>query len=111
MDMTTPPRRLPLRWEAPPQPLTKAETFALEWADVTQVLKQRAGQWAVIVEGLSPNSASVLTSKIRRGDVEPFLNDGAGKFEASQYTDPQGRATGSAREVTIYARYAFFERD
>lgn len=103
-------RRLPLRWEAPPQPPTTAELFAATWADVAKMLKDRPGDWAVIDEGLAPTKGSSLASKIRRGDVHPFLNDGNGKYEASQYTKPEGsQSHTSAREVTIYARYVLFE--
>jgi hypothetical protein len=74
--------------------------------DVAAMLPERPGDWAVIIEGLAPTKGSSLASKIRRGDVAPFLNDGNGKFEASQYTT---RDTGVTREVTVYARYAVFE--
>lgn len=102
-------RRLPLRWEAPPQPLTTAELFAAEWLAVAMALRDRPEEWAVIVEGLAPTKASSLSSKIRRGDVTPFLNDGNGKFEASQHTIPEEARTNMAREVTVYARYVTFE--
>jgi hypothetical protein len=89
--------------------LTTAEAFAHEWEDVARMLKGRAGEWAVIAEGLAPTKASSLASKIRRGDVAPFLNDGGGKFEASQHTEGAAQVS-AAREVTVYARYAIFEK-
>jgi hypothetical protein len=104
------PRRQPLRWEDPPRPLTIAEQFAREWRPVAKALRDRPSQWAVIAEGLAPTKASSLAAKIRRGDVDPFDNDGTGKFEAQQHTAPaHPRVAG--REVTVYARYVRFEND
>lgn len=103
--------RLPLRWEDPPRALTKAEEFEAERPGYLGPLREeRPGQWAVIAEFSVPTKASSLAAKIRRGDVEPFVNDGNGKFEAQQHTAP-GAIGPASREVTVYARYILFERD
>ncbi len=113
MDASQPRRRLPLRWENPPQPLTRAEEFEQEWSDAAAMLKERRGEWAVLAEFHVPAKASSLAAKIRRGDVAPFINDGASRFEASQHTRPTepGDDPVATRRVTVYARYVVFDND
>lgn len=104
--------RLPLRWEDPPRPLTTAEQFAQEWGACAAQLRAHPGEWAVIIEGLAPTKASTMTTKIRRGDVAPWLNDdGNGKYEAQQHTTSNRLSATASRSVTVYARYVLFEND
>lgn len=86
-----------IRWEDPPRPHIMnggrpRGSQNSRYQQIADQLRARRGEWALIEEGLSPGSASGVTSKIIGGRTICFLPEG--DFEAVSRSG--GR---------VYARY------
>lgn len=89
-----------LRWEDPPAPVAGLprgvpRTFACRWRDVSDSLRYRPGQWAVIYEG---TQAMASHHAIR-------INDGRGSFAPAGVFEAVTRKVGPSQTRVVYARY------
>lgn len=86
-----------IRWEEPPREHGNARPKrASKYQAVADNLRAHPGEWALIVENISPGSGGSLSYRIRNG-VNPF--DPPRHFDAKLI----GPAGGSSSKV--YARY------
>lgn len=85
-----------IRWEEPPRHGNSKPKPPLKFQAVADAMRERPGEWALIVEGKAPGTAGGLVWRIKNG-VGPF--GPARSFEAKCV----GPAGGQSSKV--YARY------
>lgn len=86
-----------VRWEEPPAEHGNAKPKPpSKYQVVADALRARPGEWAVIIEGVSPGTAGGMTHRIKSG-VGPYAP--ARSFEA-RCAGPAG-----GQSSKVYARY------
>lgn len=83
-----------IRWEDPPD---RHRTMELKWHTTAGALRDRVGQWAVLLESANSTQCSSLVQYIKRGEG-PFAPKGS--FEALSRSVKRGEGN-----QAVYARF------
>jgi len=78
-----------IRWEDPP------DGAVYQWDEIADALRDRPGEWALIVEPASVSLTTTLAYQIRNGYRPAFQP--AGSFQAKAYV--------KSGDLRVYARY------
>lgn len=89
-----------VEWKDPPERWTR-ERYT-PWKAIADELRQRPGQWAIVMHDVASSNGYVVVRRLRVGDYSPFRP--AGTFEArfgrTTPRDHPGKPRGD-----VYARY------
>ena len=81
-----------MKWADPPPSGLNRGAVKFKYSDDAEELRTNPGKWAILKEGVKPQSAAAFASNVRSGKLRAFETE-AGKYEAA------------VRLGTVYVRF------